>query len=221
MASYGLENVLLAIGSNFLEVVAPLREGTAAGRYLQRRGGDGGYMVITQVDSRQQQAAIRQRAVDAGIRVAHEADRDGWNFCQLHPKDLEAAFLDIEWDAEEDFAGCWHPAGGNSWQEYVRRDVSLDILGVELQSVNPQKLAQLWGSILGYEVEQENDSYWLEFPNAKLRFEEIRDDRGAGLSAIDLLVRDRQKIISAAIFHDCYLLDKVIQIGGVRFNLQQ
>ena len=53
---FGLENTLLPVGRNFIEVVAPIAENTAGGRYLQRRGGDGGYMVITQADTRQAQA---------------------------------------------------------------------------------------------------------------------------------------------------------------------
>ena len=47
---FGLENALFPIGNQLLEVVAPIKEGTAGGRYLERRGGDGGYMVITQCD---------------------------------------------------------------------------------------------------------------------------------------------------------------------------
>ena len=42
VGQYGLENVLLPIGRQFLEVVAPTRDETAAGRFLARRGGDGG-----------------------------------------------------------------------------------------------------------------------------------------------------------------------------------
>ena len=42
-AEFGLENTLMPVGRNFLEVVAPIQEGTAAGRYLDRRGGNGGY----------------------------------------------------------------------------------------------------------------------------------------------------------------------------------
>ena len=48
---FGLENNLMPVGRNFLEVVAPIQDNTAGGRYLQRRGGDGGYMVITQIDT--------------------------------------------------------------------------------------------------------------------------------------------------------------------------
>ena len=34
VGKYGLENALFVFGSSFLEVVAPTREGTAAGRFL-------------------------------------------------------------------------------------------------------------------------------------------------------------------------------------------
>ena len=37
---FGLENSLLPVGTNFIEVVAPVKEGTAAGRYLERRDGN-------------------------------------------------------------------------------------------------------------------------------------------------------------------------------------
>lgn len=50
VAAFGLENTVFPVGNQFLEVVAPTREGTAGGRYLDRRNGDGGYMVICQCD---------------------------------------------------------------------------------------------------------------------------------------------------------------------------
>ena len=36
VGQFGLRNALMPFGSNFLEVVSPLRDGTAAGRYLGR-----------------------------------------------------------------------------------------------------------------------------------------------------------------------------------------
>ena len=47
---FGLENALFPVGNQFLEVVAPIQENTAGGRYLQRRKGDGGYMCILQCE---------------------------------------------------------------------------------------------------------------------------------------------------------------------------
>src|SRR5215813_11402573 len=37
VGKYGLENALFPIGDGFLEVVAPVRDGTTAGRFLDRR----------------------------------------------------------------------------------------------------------------------------------------------------------------------------------------
>ena len=42
---FGLENAVLPVGSDFLEVVSPVKESTTAGRYLKRRKGDSGYTV--------------------------------------------------------------------------------------------------------------------------------------------------------------------------------
>ena len=80
----------MPVGRNFLEVVAPKQEGTAGGRYLDRRGGDGGYMVITQGADKATQQAVRQRALDHGVRIAMESQRERWNICQLHPRDMIA-----------------------------------------------------------------------------------------------------------------------------------
>ena len=84
VAYFGLENALFPIGDQFLEVVAPTQAGTAGGRYLERRGGDGGYMVITQCDDH---AVRRARVDDLGVRIAHEFETDVFRNMQLHPKD--------------------------------------------------------------------------------------------------------------------------------------
>ena len=47
---FGLTNVVMALGDSFLEVVVPEKEGTTAGRLLDRRGQTCGYMLIFQVD---------------------------------------------------------------------------------------------------------------------------------------------------------------------------
>ena len=49
VAKWGLVNVVCPTGHDFLEIVTPSQPGTSAGRYIDRRKGDGGYMVIIQV----------------------------------------------------------------------------------------------------------------------------------------------------------------------------
>src|SRR5205823_1454427 len=68
VAAYGLENALLPIGTSFLEVVAPTRQGTAAGRFLERSAGHGGYMAI--FDCADPEARGRH-AERMGVRVAN------------------------------------------------------------------------------------------------------------------------------------------------------
>ena len=50
VSHFGLENAVIPIGTDFLEVVSPVEDNTTAGRFLKKRKGDGGYMVIIQVD---------------------------------------------------------------------------------------------------------------------------------------------------------------------------
>ena len=220
VGKFGLENTLMPIGRNFLEVVAPVEEGTAGGRYLDRRQGNGGYMVITQADSRETQKEVRQNALDHGVRVAFESERGDWNLCQLHPGDMIAAFLEIESDAENDFTGYWHPVGGNGWQDQVKQDVTVDWTGVELQSADPVSLAELWGNVAGLPVSRQGDTLSMAFNNANVRFVEAQDGRGAGLSGIDVKVADRAHILRAAKARDCYVSDNQVDIGGVRWYLE-
>ena len=43
---FGLINSLIPLGDTFIEIVTPVKENTTAERFLNRRGGNGGYMVI-------------------------------------------------------------------------------------------------------------------------------------------------------------------------------
>src|SRR5215469_4409343 len=71
ISRFGLTNVVFAAGDTFVEVVSPVQPATTAGRYLQRRGGDSGYMAIFQLPDL---AAARRRVAEAGIRVVWQAD---------------------------------------------------------------------------------------------------------------------------------------------------
>jgi hypothetical protein len=218
---FGLENTLLPIGRNFLEVVAPIEENTAGGRYLQRRNGDGGYMVICQADNRQNQQVLRQRALDNGVRIAHEADRKTWHICQLHPGDMIASFFEYTWDENEDFNNNWPPAGGLGWTDQVKQDVTIGYLAVELQSPDPVRLAEKWGQVLDTAVNRDGEILSLDLNNSTIRFVEAFDGRGAGLGGIDLLVRNRDSILQAAEKRGCYISDEQVDICGTRFYLKQ
>ena len=97
VGKYGLHNALWALGGTFLEVVSPIRDNTAGGRYLDRRGGDGGYMYIVDCDD----LDARRAQLDAkGIRVVESAragDDVLWSEAvHLHPKDTGGCLLSID-----------------------------------------------------------------------------------------------------------------------------
>jgi hypothetical protein len=217
---WGLENTLMPVGSNFLEVVSPIKDGTAAGRYIARRGGDGGYMVICQTESRDSQHAFRERAIAAGVRVPYEGDREGFRIMQLHPGDLEAAFLEIDWDIESDFTGRWEPAGGANWKSFVRTERVRGFSGVELQCADPAALAAKWAHVADLPVTASDGIPSVQLGNASLRFVMIADSRGPGLRGVDVIVNDRDAIVREARRRGCPVADDHVMVCGTRFYLR-
>jgi hypothetical protein len=217
---FGLENSLMPVGNNFIEVVAPVKENTAAGRYLKRRNGDGGYMVICQCDSHETQLARKTHAAAMNIRVAWEHESKSFHGMQLHPADTGGAFFEIDWDAKGEPEGSWEPAGGSGWLSAVRTDVVKGYQTVELQSADPRGLAERWSSIAEIPLRQDSRGR-LEMPleNASVRFVEASDGRGEGLGGIDILVNDRQRLLQAAERRGRRVSNDQVVICGTRFYL--
>jgi hypothetical protein len=217
VATFGLENALLPVGNQFLEVVAPIREGTAGGRYLDRRGGNGGYMVILQCDDH---APRKRRVAELGIRKVVEQDTPEYCIMQLHPRDTGGSFLEVDFHAGgEAPAGPWLPAGRN-WKPAVRTDVVRAIVAAEIQSPDPAALAERWSKIVDIPVKPDSHGRpSLRLDNAAIRFVKDTDGRGEGLGGVDLAVVDRPRLLSEAERRGCRISDDVVMIGGVRFGL--
>lgn len=166
LAAYGLENALLPVGTDFLEVVAPVQADTAAGRFIRRSRGHGGYMAIFQADD----PKVRQASAAAlGVRTAHEINRADYQSVQLHPRDCRAAFIELGHSTGgEQRMGNWWPAGPH-WQAHVRTEHTLRLLGIQLESTDPAALAALWSAILatpldiGAALQLRLEQTWLSF----------------------------------------------------------
>ena len=212
VASFGLVNVVLPVGDGFLEVVSPREPGTTAGRLLDKRGGDGGYMVILQMEDI---AAARALAEACHVRVVASADRDGVWMTHLHPRDVGGAILSLDamdpperWD--------W---GGPDWQAHVRTEVTLALTGVELQGPDPEALARRWGEVLGLPVQSREDGFELAMDRSSIRFVLARDERGEGVSALEVLVRDRAEVMGRARSRGCLDGQGQVVLGGTRIDL--
>ncbi len=221
VAQFGLENTLMPVGTNFLEVVAPTQENTAAGRFLEKRRGDGGYILVCQVDNPEHQQQCRENAKALGIRVAHESNRGSYHLMQLHPADLNNAMWEIDWDDRAEIDGVWEPAGGVDWKRHMRDDVTVCLTGVELQADDPEGTAKRWGAICGVQPKRSDLGYSLPQQNGELRFIRAEDGRGVGLSGVDLKVRSKQVIMDAARTIDAIRSDDCIELCGTRFYLSE
>lgn len=220
VAVFGLENSLMPVGNNFIEVVAPVKENTAAGRYLKRRNGDGGYMVICQCDSHKTQLAHKQRAAALNIRLVLDHDAKGFHAMQLHPADTGGAFFEIDWDYKGEPEGNWMPAGGAKWPAARRTEVVSGYTAVELQSADPRGLAERWAKIADVALRTDARGR-LELPlaNAAIRFVEATDGRGEGLGGIDVIASDRKRLLEAAQQRGLRVSDSQVNICGTRFYL--
>jgi hypothetical protein len=213
---FGLHNAILPIGTFFIEVVAPIQEGTTAGRYLERRRGDGGYMVILDSDGLD---AWQDHVERIGVRVATLLTHERYRGMQLHPRDTGGALMEINWSrGGGPIDGPYNPAGPN-WQQYVRTDVARSISGVELQSEQPERLGRRWSEILQRPIERMDEgSYQLAVDNAELNFVPALDGRGEGLGGIHVNVGDRQVVRARAEERGLALDGDCVLIGGVRFR---
>lgn len=219
VSSFGLGNSLLRIGTQFLEVVAPVKEDTAAGRYLERRKGDGGYMVIHQTDQKCEQQAAIERAEKDKVRIAFFHEHISGNYLQFHPADTGGAFLELDYDTHQDPSGNWHPAGGVSWRQSNAGDAVNAIAGAELQSQKPEQLAAKWAKLLGLDYHPCKRGFQIKLGNGSLNFVEMKDSRGEGLRGIDLLCDDAEDILTRAREHALTCIGSSVEICGTWFNL--
>jgi hypothetical protein len=136
---FGLRNAVFAIGDTFLEIVSPVEEGTAAGRLLDRRGGDTGYMAMFQVPD---VAAARARASDLGVREVFEVDLDDITEAHLHPADMRGAIVSV---SEPKPAPSWR-WGGPEWEQ---RASDGSVAGLTVAVADPEAVAERWSAVLG------------------------------------------------------------------------
>lgn len=197
ITEFGLRHGLYAIGDRILEVVVPKQPGTTAERFLDRRGGDGGYMVLVQVDDLD---AERERLASTSIRIAYEAVGDGIHGLHLHPKDVGGAIVSID-QADPPESWAW---AGHDWAYHSRSEIVTDLVAVEIQAEDPQDMAQRWGAALGRSV---GEGPIIELSDAAIRFVPAVDGRGDGLAAADLFARDRTRV------------GESFELCGTRFNL--
>ncbi len=180
VAEFGLRNALWAVGDTFLEVVSPTQDETTAGRYLERRGGDSGYMVILQTDDLD---GARARVDAQGVRVVYTAQGPGVTGLHLHPRDAGGAILSLD---RCDDPADW-PWAGRSWRDRASIERVADLVAVDVAAEDPDALGARWSAMVGLPLRRPRE---LRLGTGAIRFVPA-GERGEGVEALDIRATDR------------------------------
>ncbi|MFL2742912.1 MAG: hypothetical protein CBD82_00850 [Gammaproteobacteria bacterium TMED222] len=214
LINFGLENVLIPLGDTFFEIVTPVKENTTAERFLDKKGGDGGYMVIVDVENFEEE---QERVETSGIEIVWHGNREEENIqartIHLHPKQVGAAILSID-HMNPKAAWLW---AGTDWEKDINKTLVDVISGVVLQSDNPELLCSKWEKALGKKRVAENNLSIL-LNESKISFVPDEDGRGEGINAFAVKTLDRNKILENAEKINA-LQNGNIYLGGVKIIL--
>lgn len=142
VAEFGIRNAVFALGDCFIEVISPAGPDTAAGRWLDRHGADGGYMLIFQFEDLD---AARVRAAGLGVRVVWSVDLPDISGSHLHPADMRGAIVSLD-RADPPESWRW---GGPQWTGKAGRGAPGRLLRVEVAVADPGATADRWAQVLG------------------------------------------------------------------------
>jgi glyoxalase-like protein len=210
VAVFGLRNAVLPVGDTFLEVVSPMQADTAAVRYMARRGGDCGYMVMVQTEDSD---LDRRRAAGLGIRIAWSIDLDDIRGTHLHPRDLGGALLSLDAAVP---AASWRWAGP-TWQRLRPSARAREIVAVEMQCAEPDVVAARWAALLGRAVQEGPERpLQIALDRGILRFGPAVDGVD-GVTVLDVAVAERDRAVHAAAERGC-LREGEIVISGTRIR---
>jgi hypothetical protein len=109
-----------------------------------------------------------------------------------------------------------YPPAGPDWQKHIRKETTLALTEVEMQSPDPQGLAEHWGKIVGVAATRGADGPVLKLPNATFRFVKGPVDLMTGLT---FRVKDVAKVRDAAKAKGCKVDGDGFDLCGVRFKL--
>lgn len=207
VAEFGLENSVMAIGDTFLEIVAPKQPGTTAQRLLDRRGGDGGYMVICQVDDI---GPYREHTDALKVRKVWDADLADAKAFHIHPRDIGGAIVSLD---QMDPPESWRWAGPG-WEGRKANHVG-QITGVTVQADDPDGMAARWAEIFMTSVD--NRVINME-DGSRVEFTPIADERGEGVTGLSFGQADLGKLQAVAEQMGLGWDDQAVSLGGVQLR---
>jgi Glyoxalase-like domain len=209
---FGLANIVSPVGGEFLEVLEPIKADASGARYLARRGGDAGYMVILQSDDA---LAHRARLQAAGVRVIARSERPNYRFTHFHPGDCAGVLMSIDDTPGGDWRepmSDWPPAGPH-WRGFESA-VSTGIESVTIQSRDPRAAAERWSMLLDRPLSAEGSALTITLDRGEIRFVDPVDEDGTGVVGLDVRVANPGGVIDRAAVAGLPLRDGGVVICG-------
>ena len=210
---FGLKNVVMPVGGEFLEVLEPFRDDASGARYLARRGGDAGYMVILQDDDA---LAHRARLEALGARVIAKSD-GRYRYTHFHPADCAGVLLSIDSvegdDAWQEPTSDWPPAGPD-WRDF-QSDTSRGIASVTIQARDPRAAGERWSVLLDRRATRVGRAIEITLEPGLIRFVPPVDQDGTGVVGMDIRVPDPAAILARARALGIPVDRQAVTIGGV------
>jgi len=209
---FGLVNAVMPVGETFLEVVSPVRDDATAKRWIAKRGGDSGYMVIVQCDDHAALDAEVDRAKCSGAKVVWEGEHAGARTAHFHPRELGAILSFDGMPAWDDW--IW---AGPTWREHVRTGTVTAITGAELAGRDPEQLAARWGKVLGIAPGRATGGQpEIALPRGgRLVF--VPGTAGDGVAGVEIALADPARFEARARARGVLGADGAATIAGVRF----
>ncbi len=209
---FGLNNIVMPVGGEFLEVVSPFRDDASGARYLARRGGDAGYMVILQEEDA---FAHRERLEQAGVRVIARSPKGTYRYTHFHPADCAGVLMSID-SVDGDAAwreptSDWPPAGPE-WRAHPS-DAALGISAVTIQARDPVAACERWSELLQQPAHGETLEVVLE--RGVIRFVPPVDDDGTGVVGLDIEVKDADAALERARAANLPVAAGAVEVCGV------
>jgi hypothetical protein len=199
VGEFGLTNAVFALGDCFLEVISPARPDTAAGRYLARHDGGGGYMAIFDLTDLE---AARVRAEQSGVRIVWQIDLPDISGTHLHPADMRGAIVSL--DRSRPY-GSWR-WGGPQWTGRTGSGAPGRLAGITVAVGDPLAVATRWAHVLGV-PRSGGRRPELRLDEAQVHFVAAEDERGEGL--VEIAIEDSPQLRR---------LGQAIELGGVRLR---
>ena len=204
---FGLTNGVFALGDQFLEVVVPVEEKTAAGRFLDRNQGLGGYMAIFQTDDLEH---VRAHADANGLRRVWDIDADDISASHLHPADIGAAIVSID---EARPAASWR-WGGPDWQSAAKPGA---LTQLDIVAIDPETLVARWAGVLGVAARDIGRGVWeLSLEGGTIRV--VPGDRDY-LTAYTLTYPDPEACLARAKAVGLHVQGSSFEFAGVEVSL--